>query len=359
MASTTAWDGHNDLLNDLPEDVTGIQTPDTADNLIDEPVVQPQPISTASPDEDIMYSFLKDRGIDDPSKIKFENDEGELEDVDFKSLSREEQLTLLKEITNPGLSDHEMEVINYLRTNDVTLEQVVDYFANQRLEEYLSENPDHRRQESYSIDEYSDEELYVADIKSKFPSLSNEELQQELDRAKDNEDLFKKKVEILRETYKAEEQRQIELNEQQVQQQFEDLKNNLTNVLYNFNEIPLDYEDPQSDVLAIEDADKNQVLSYLLEQDSEGKSQFVRDIENPERLVQLAWLAIQGMQTITETSRYWKDILKSERKKITTLEKEVETLKTQGTNTVIVDNTKKDPEKISGMGSVWNSQDIL
>jgi len=304
MAATTAWDGQNALLEDpIDNDYQIDNRPQITDitGILDEPVDdtphEPQ-------DEDVMHLFLKERGIKDPSKITFENDEGETEDVDFNSLSREEQLTILQEITSPGLTDHETDVINYLRSNNVTLEQVVDYFANQRLEDYLSQNPDQRQIQSYSIDEYTNEELYVADIKSKFPSLSDEELQQELDRAKENEDLFNKKVEILRETYKAEEQKQIELNEQQVQQQFEDLKNNLTSVLYNFNEIPLDYDDPQTDMLVIEDADKNQVLSYLLEQDSEGKSQFVRDIENPEKLIELAWLALQGMTTITETSQY-------------------------------------------------------
>ena len=31
---------------------------------------------------------------------------------------------------------------NYLRKNRVTFNEVIDYFANQRLQEYLNENPD-------------------------------------------------------------------------------------------------------------------------------------------------------------------------------------------------------------------------
>jgi len=358
MANETAWDGMDALLENPKGDVTEIQ----GSQITEIPTIDENYNSDSNfpvvADEDVLHTFLRERGIEDPSKIQYENDNGEIEDVDFNSLSREEQLTILKEITSPGLTDHETDVINYLRTNNVTLEQVVDYFANQRLEEYLSEHPDERHVESYSIDQYSDEELYVADMKSKFPSLSNEELQQELDRAKDNEDLFKKKVEILRETYKAEEQRQIELNEQQVQQQFEDLKTNLTNALHHFNEVPLDYEDPQSDVLAIEDSDKNQVLSYLLDQDSNGKSQFVKDIENPETLVTLAWLATQGLATITETSRYWKDMLKGERKKIANLESEIENLKSRGSNTFVVDREVPNKE-VTGIGQLWDTAGIL
>ena len=59
-------------------------------------------------EDDAMSAFLKSRGIADPTKIQFENENGEIEDVDFNSLSREEQLTMLQELTDPGLSEHEV-----------------------------------------------------------------------------------------------------------------------------------------------------------------------------------------------------------------------------------------------------------
>jgi hypothetical protein len=34
------------------------------------------------PEEDVITQYLKSRGIEDPTKIKFENDEGETEDRD-------------------------------------------------------------------------------------------------------------------------------------------------------------------------------------------------------------------------------------------------------------------------------------
>ena len=43
-----------------------------------------------------------------------------IEEIDFGSLDREEQLNILKEITDPSLSDHEKEVIGYLRKNRVS-----------------------------------------------------------------------------------------------------------------------------------------------------------------------------------------------------------------------------------------------
>ena len=46
--------------------------------------------------------------------------------------------------------------------------QVIDYFANKRLEEYLQEHPEDVKQPTYQIDDYSDDELYLADLKAKY-----------------------------------------------------------------------------------------------------------------------------------------------------------------------------------------------
>ena len=239
-------------------------------------------------EDDALIAFLKTKGIVDPTKIQFENENGEIEDIDFNSLSKEEQLTMLQELTAPDLSDHEVEVINYLRQNKVSFNEVIDYFANQRLEEYLNEHPEDRHQKNYSVDDYSDDELYLADMKSKYPSFSDEELLSKLNIAKSDEDLFKKEIDILRESYKAQEDQMLKDAELAEQQQYEDLQNNLLNAVSTFNEVSLDTKDSESDSLVIEDSDKRQILGYLLDQDKDGKSQFVKDIENPNTLIELA-----------------------------------------------------------------------
>ena len=301
-------------------------------------------------EDDAMIAFLKSKGIADPSKIQFENENGEIEDVDFNSLSKEEQLTMLHELTAPDLSEHEAEVINYLRQNKVTFNQVIDYFANQRLEEYLNEHPEDRHQKSYSIDEYNDDELYLADLKSKYPSFSDEELLSKLNIAKSDEDLFKKEIDILRESYKAQEDQMLKDAELAEQQQYEDLQNNLLNAVSTFNEVSLDTKDSESDSLVIEDSDKRQILGYLLDQDKDGKSQFVKDIENPNTLIELAWYRTHGRDVIDGISQYWKDILKNERKKIASLEKQLEN--TKSNKTVIA--SKETKTNSPGRGLNWD-----
>jgi len=184
------------------EAILGIPVVDDSENEVE---TEPEPESETEETDDIISVFLKDRGIVNPSKIQFEGENGEIEELDFKSLDREEQLNILKEITDPGLSTHEIDVINYLRKNRVSFNEVIDYFANQRLQEYLSENPDAVHPTTYSVDEYTDDDLYLADLKTKYPTFTDDELVSKLHIAKSDENLFKKEVDVLRESYKAEE----------------------------------------------------------------------------------------------------------------------------------------------------------
>ena len=285
--------------------------------------------------EDILSIFLKENGISNPSKIQFEGDDGTIEELNFASLDKKEQLNILKEITNPGLSNHEVDVINYLRRNQVSFDEVVDYFSNQKLQEYLKNNPDSVPFRSYAIDEYTDDELYLADLKSKYPSFTDGELLSKLDSAKADENLFNKEVNALREQYIAEEDRARQEAEFAEQQEYEDLKNNLIQATTTFSEIALDTTDPQSDSLIIEDADRNQILGYLLNQDANGKSQFVKDIEDPKMLVELAWYRINGRDTLSGVTQYWKNILREERNERNKLEKQLEKYKNKEDRTVI------------------------
>lgn len=305
-----------------------------------------------------LYEFLKEKGIEDPSKLQFENEEGEIEEVDFNSLSEEEKLNVINSISDPGLTQHETDVINYLRQNNVTFNQVIDYFSKKAVEDYLAQNPDQAHQKSYTIDDYTDDELYLADLKSKYPEFTDEELMSKLESAKSNETLFKKEVDALRVDYKKQEDAEIEAQKQQEQADYDNLVGNLQNILSNFNEVALDSTDAESDVLEIEDSDKQQVLAYLLNQDSEGKSQLVKDLENPATLIELAWLRTQGRALIDNTTRYWKDLLKQERKEKAKLQKELESYQNKGSQSVVVPKPPKKDEPsntIPTFGSVWDN----
>lgn len=312
--------------------------------------------------EDFLHNFLKEKGIEDPSKLQWEDENGEITDVDFDSLSDEDKLNVLNSLSDPGLSQHEIDVVNYLRQNGVTFNQVIDYFSKKAVDDYIAQNPDSVPTKTYTIDDYTDEELYLADLKSKYPDFTDEELTSKLNSAKSNEELFKKEVNALRTEYKNEEDAQVEAQKQKEQQDYDNLVNNLQDILGNFNEVVLDSTDPESDVLEIEDSDKEQVLAYLLNQDTDGKSQLVKDLENPTTLIELAWLRTQGRALIDNSTRYWKDLLKQERKEKAKLEKELESYRTRESQSVVVPKPPKsnnsNEKDIPTFGSVWDNNII-
>lgn len=359
----------NDYYESLLEDPQEIQEEQTEENAVEEieeaPLLPEQPSDndekeqqqeekttvTSENDEDVLTSYLKLNGIDDPTKIQFENEDGGIDEVDFNSLSKEEQLTILRELGNAGYSDYEKEVINYLRKNNTDLQGVITYFQNKAIEEYLAQNPDKTTQKSYSIDDYSDDELYIADLAARFKDLTEEELNERLESAKTNEELFKKEVDSLREFYKGEEDKQAEQAKLSEQQQYEALQNTLLESIGRFNEIVLDTEDPKSDSLEIEDSDKQIMLDYLLTPDKDGQSQFDKDLSDPQALIELAWLRTHGRDTITGISQYWKKELADTRKQLAKANKELEKYRKNDSNKVTI-NENKPIDKRRGATSV-------
>lgn len=334
-----------DIATEEVEEEAPLLPEQPSDNDKEDTQPEEQPSDNTTSDDDIITSYLKLNGIDDPTKIQFENEDGGIDEVDFNSLSKEEQLTMLRELGNAGYSDYEKEVINYLRKNNTDLQGVITYFQNKAIEEYLAQNPNQAPQKEYKIDDYSDDELYIADLAARFENLTEEELNQKLESAKVNEELFKKEVDSLREFYKGEENRQAEEARLSEQQQYEALQNTLLESIGRFNEIVLDTEDPKSDSLEIEDSDKQIMLDYLLTPDKDGQSQFDKDLSDPQALIELAWLRTHGRDTITGISQYWKKELADTRKELAKAKKELEKYRKNDSDKVTVNEPKNNSKR--------------
>lgn len=347
---------------------------ETFDDLLDDPTsieqdinVEPNPVEPRGSESDIndeeqddeptsaLHSFLKERGVKDPRKIQFTNEDGSSEDVDFDSLSSEEQLDIIRQVADPGLSESEIKTINYLRHNRASLEQVIDYFSQKRLQEYLDEHPEAVHQKTYEVDDYSDDDLFIIDLKSRFPDFSDQELIDELDTAKESPESFKKKVEVIRKTYKENEDQLAQEQEAARQQQVEDLRNNLLAASRRFNEFQLDYTDDKSDTMVIDEEDKRQMMSYILDQDADGKSEFVRDLEDPDRLIEIAWFSTQGPKMLSELTQYWKGLLAQERAENKKLQSKLDKLNKADTHVVI----SSPKQKIKEGNSIWDNSGLI
>ena len=187
-----------------------------------------------------------------------------------------------------------------MRQYNVSFQQILDNYANQKLNEYASQNPVAR---DYAVDDYDDDELFVADLKSKYPNFTDNELLDKLDAAKINEDLYNKEVAELRTYYKQLEDAQIAEHEQIRQSEMQAFENNVADVLDRFNAIPLDPSDVNCDALAIEDVDKDRIASYLFDTDANGQSQLVKDLSDPAALVELAFFRTQR-NLLTDMANY-------------------------------------------------------
>lgn len=311
--------------------------------------------------DDALYSYLQDKGISDPSKIHFLNDNNEEETYDFRSLPVEEQKNILAELNDPGITEYEYSVINYLRQNNTDLDHVIDYFANQRLQAYLQEHPEETPQETYSIDQYTNEELYLSDLHLHYPQLTEEELLNELENAQQNEELFNKKVDALRASYKEQEDAMKVADEERERQEYEDLRTNLINAAGNFNEFAISLTDPNSESLVVEDADKQDILSYLLDRGTDGKSQFIKDIEDPDALIEIAWHRTKGAEVLDGISRYYKDELKKAHKENESLRRQLEKANKRGEGSVVVPSQPKKETNgtKNNMISAWDRANLL
>ena len=298
---------------------------------------------------DFITTYLKEYGIADPSKLQFEDEDGNIVEKDFNTLTDEEKLTVLKELADPGYTDYEKQVVDYLRKNNATLDDVIEYYQKKAIEDYLNENPDQVHHRSYSIDEYSDDELYLADLKNKYPDFTDDELNSKLESAKLNEDLFGKEVNAIRASLKQQEEDEIKHQEEVEAQSYQELQNNLQAAMADFTEILLDPDDKSQDAMAlqIEDADRNVMLRYLLERDKDGKSQLVKDLEDPKALIELAYYRTRERDNLTGLTRYWKNILATERKQKASLQKELDKYKNKENNSSVVTQPKPRNQKPS------------
>lgn len=288
----------------------------------------------SSTDSDVLTLFLRSHGVEN-GKITYENDNGETEEVNFNELDSAEQLNILKELTTPNLAQHEIDTINFLRQHNVTFQDAVEYYSRRAIENYIQTNGP--IQKDYSIDDYTDEELYFADLKAKYPNMTDEEIQSDLNSAKENEELFKKKADSIRNQYKTNEDERTRYYQQQQQQQIKAYDDAIKYALTNFNEITLDYKDSHADSLIIDNKMKNDVYRYVMQVDESGVSQFARDLQDPSTLVRIAWLARHADDAISDITNYWKNELKNSRRE------EPSKPRTQSQTTVKkVDNKKKE-----------------
>ena len=249
------------------------------------------------PEGDVLTEFLRRKGISDQG-VDIVNERGEHEYVPFKDLSKREQLDILSS-PDVDLSDYEIDVINFLRENNTTIQDIVDTEVQRALDKISD-----RSQQSVSVDSATDEQLFIADLKARYPNLTDEEIQDELEKEMDNEELFHKKMIGVRESFKQEEAYQ---NEMLLRQREQDRANELNSTIDAINYVANNI-DEMHDAFVMTPQDKDDVMRYLFDEDVNGKSEFYKSLSDPESLFKLAWYATKGDEAIQDlTAEYLKE----------------------------------------------------
>jgi hypothetical protein len=211
------------------------------------------------------------------------------------------------------------------------------------------------KQKEYKIDDYTDDELYISDMKLKYPDFTDEELNERLESAKVNEELFKKEVDALRAYYKEQEENDAKEAEEQAKQEYENLQNSLLTAASRFTEVKFDIEDAEDPGgFEIEDSDRQRALAYLLAVDKDGQSQFDKDLSDPNALFELAYLRTSARDLLNGTSQYYKKVIADTRKELAKTKKALEKYEKKGDNTTVTKPSQKTNENKDGSGNwIW------
>ena len=283
---------------DIPDfdDLEGYQDPvtvepDPVDPKGDEPSGDP------NDDFDLTKELLTLQGITDMNKIKFEDESGAVVEKSWNTLSNNEKLMILSHQEDPdtSLDAAEIELINQIRESGMTPVQYIQ-----------SLNEPQQPVQVYEVDSMSDDELFCIDLLDRLgaDNITDEELQQALDKAKENESLFSKQVASLRVYYKDLEdkkQQQIELEQRQkAEQEFSTFTNNIVASIKNFNSledapVELSYEEMED------------LANYILTRDDSGYSEFGRLLNDPVQFTKAAFWMLKGSEILNEMQKQIKE----------------------------------------------------
>ena len=279
------------------DDLDDIQDLDIDAPEYEEPALEQETIEETESDFDLAKELLTLQGISDMNKIKFEDESGAVVEKSWNSLSNNEKLMILSHQEDPdtSLDAAEIELINQIRESGMTPDQYIQ--SLQTVEPPVV---------TYEVDNMSDEELFCIDLLDKIGSdnITDEELQQALDSAKANPNLFSKQVASLRVYYKDLEDQRLRNEEiakqEAAEQEFNIFSNNIIDSIRNFNAL----EDTPVE-LSLEEMDD--LANYILTRDASGYSEFGRLLNDPVQFTKAAFWMLKGPEILNEMQNQIKE----------------------------------------------------
>ena len=261
---------------------------------------------------DFIDELLKQKGIEDKTKIKFEDEDGTIQEYNWDSLDNQEKLNILNtdnEDPNTDLDDTEIELLNAIRSSGLTPQEYLQKIQNDSVNNYIQNSE--AQQYHYEVDQLSDDELFIYDFISRMGDVTEEEAQEALANAKANESLFAKQIGAIRKEYKEAEDesiRQAQMEEEaQAQERYDQFANQIAEQVDNLSDFS-GYD------LNMDDEDKEMLYDFIVGVDGAGNNYFAKALSDPKILVRTAWLALNGEQMIHDITEYFQKEISSVRK---------------------------------------------
>ena len=301
-------------MNDTPTQDNQVTSPE--EDPIDEPIQDTgsanEPLAGEPSEDTFILELLKSRGIEDPSKIKFENDNGEIEEIDWNTLDTNDKLNILNSSNTDieeGLDASEIELINAIRESELTPAEYMQYLQRTSVENYI-QNAQNQGQ-VYSVDQYSDDELFVMDLISRSEEITEEEALEALERAKSNEALFKKQIGATRKAYKEAEEESLQYarlkQEQEAQDQFNQFAEKIEDSILNFKAF-------SGGQISMSNDDMQDLYTFITGVDNAGNSWFGKALQDPDTIVRMAWFELNGEKMLQDITDYYEKEIANVRK---------------------------------------------
>ena len=322
MINDAEWDQWNDL-NDpptppAPDDDDDLPLdPPTPDPLDDDDIVIP-PVSP-KPDDDDDPADPSEPPADGNTNMsgielylsQFDIEGGmiDFEDgtsVHFDELDPERQAEVLQQLHGSnatsveeqyGLDENEIGMINYLRANNLTVDQLLENMATERVNAILA------RQQSTAIDYQSmtPDAIYMAFLSKSNPEATTEQLEEDLRIAKAASN-YERITTALKDQFVASQQAEITAAQAQEaaqrEQELDEQRRLVVDTVRGINDIA---------GIQVTDDVKNSLLDRVLEVNDDGDSVFLSEVfSDPTKLFNAAFWYYYGEDIARQKDEYWK-----------------------------------------------------
>ncbi len=224
----------------------------------------------------------------------------------FNDLEADKQAEILSQLHSQqssaveekyGLDEDEIGLVNYLRDQKMTVDEMVEVLAQDRVNTILATqqvgNTDYETMEEDAV--------YLNFLKRSNPEATTEQLEEDLEKAK-QQSTYTNVVESVRKQFKGEQQATITASQQKdiedAQQNIETQRQQVVDAAININEI---------DGIQLNDGVKNGILDQVLEVNDHGDSLFMEEVfGSPPNLIKAAFWYKNGPDLMKQNNEYWK-----------------------------------------------------